>query len=38
MNCQKKTGYEARSKGYINMVKIDVDEPNFCKTIWEKIQ
>ncbi len=38
MNCQKKTGYEARSKGYINMVKIDVNEPNFCKTIWEKIQ
>ena len=38
MNCQKQTGYEARSKGYINMVKIDVDEPNFCKTIWEKIQ
>jgi hypothetical protein len=38
MNCQKQTGYEARSKGYINMVKIDVNEPNFCKTIWEKIQ
>jgi LysM repeat protein len=38
MNCQRYTGSEARSKGYINMVKIDVNEPNFCKTIWEKIQ
>jgi hypothetical protein len=36
--CQSKTGEKARPEGYMNPIKVDVDETNFCKTIWEKIK
>ena len=36
--CQTTTGNTARQNGYVNPIKIDVTEPNFCKAIWEKIK
>lgn len=36
--CQKATGEKARLEGYMNPIKVDVDETNVCKTIWEKIK
>jgi hypothetical protein len=35
--CQKMTGNLARQKGFVNAIKIDVSESNFCKSIWGKI-
>lgn len=35
--CQKDTGSLARRNGYINPIKIDVNEPNYCKSVWERM-
>lgn len=35
--CQKMTGNLAREKGYVNPIKIDVTETNYCKAVWEKM-
>lgn len=38
MNCQSQTGSVARQKGYVNVIKLDISEPNFCKAVWEKMK
>jgi hypothetical protein len=38
MTCQSQTGNIARGKGYVNSIKIDIGETNFCKAVWEKMK
>ena len=38
MTCQSQTGNNARGKGYVTAIKIDIGETNFCKAVWEKMK